>query len=304
MKPLISVLMLTYNQGDYIERSVKSVLEQKSESYDLEILITDDGSSDNTVNIIRHIQGYSSVPIRLNEKSHEGVSSIASNFLSLVDDSQGDYIAFLAGDDFYLPDRFLTHLKMFSANVDLKIVYSEGINYENGESKGRCHPPNAVAVMESEDVSSVYHYLTTESPVLFIQGVLARGGFLRSIKPFDVDLIADDWVFNLKVFSSMLNDGGGYFFDSSPRFIRNIHGSNTSRNLRVHYERVSQVADRYCQKSWIIRSRYIGNALVKAIRSRSLDDAIFFAKEMTFAPLSVYWVLKFVVKALLKGLKA
>lgn len=296
MKPLISVLMLTYNQGDYIERSIKSVLDQQSDHYDLEILIIDDGSSDNTMEIVQRVVACSPLPIRLIARKHEGVSAIAKNFLSLINLSKGDYIAFLAGDDYYIPDRFSSHLCMFSNNENLEIVYSDGVNCENGEMQGSCHPLKSISVMQSQDGKRVYQYLTSEAPVLFIQGVLAKGDFIRSIQPFDVDLIADDWVFNIKVFRSLLKTGGAYFFDPSPQFVRNIHGENTSRNLKVHYERVSQVAERYCHNTLIIKSRFIGQALVAASKNKEFHDFWFFARKIPNAPLALYWFFKSIIR--------
>lgn len=298
MKPLISVLMLTYNQGEFVARALQSIIMQESVSYDLEVILIDDGSSDNTVSEIETVASQSPIPIQLIANKHEGVSAIAKNLLSLVNMAKGDFIAFLAGDDFYEPDRFFPHLELLAGDVD--IVYSEGVNCHKGARGSLCHPEAARDVMASQDIDVVYRYLTTSSPVLFIQGILAKSDFLKSIQPFDVDLIADDWVFNLKVFRALINHGGSYRFDPNVRFVRNVHESNTSRNLPVHYERIRQVAERYCDNSLTIKARFIGEAMIKSAIAGDFEAVAFFARKAVVNPLSVMWIGNYVMQKLIK----
>lgn len=283
-KPKISVLILTFNQAQFIEQALKSVVEQQSKYYDLEIIVTDDGSSDGTVDVIERFVETSPIPIKVLEKEHEGVTAIAKNFLSMINIAGGDFIAFLAGDDSFSKNRFSSQLKKFEANPNLKISYSDGVNCIAGELGQRCHSSETVELMSSGDAESVYRHLTSQAPVLFIQGVLARTDFLKRIQPFDVDLIADDWVFNIKVFDALVTDGGDFDFEPSVCFIRNIHGENTSRNLIVHYERVRQVAERYCTNARKIKSKFIGNGIFSAIKNRDETTLLFFMRKAVLYP--------------------
>jgi glycosyltransferase involved in cell wall biosynthesis len=283
-KPKISVLILTFNQAQFIEQALKSVVDQRSNNYDLEIIVTDDGSSDGTVVVIERFVGTSPIPIKVLEKEHEGVTAIAKNFLSMINIADGDFIAFLAGDDSFSKDRFSSQLKKFETNPDLKISYSDGVNCIAGELGQRCHSAETVELMSSGDAERVHKHLTSQAPVLFIQGVLAKADFLKKIQPFDVDLIADDWVFNIKVFDALVTDGGDFDFEPSVCFIRNIHGENTSRNLIVHYERVRQVAERYCTNARKIKSKFIGNGIFSAIKNRDETTLLFFMRKAVLYP--------------------
>lgn len=283
------MLILTFNQAQFINQALQSVVEQRSSNYDLEIIVTDDGSSDGTVDVIERFVETSPVPIKFLAKTHQGVTAIANNFLSMINLADGDFIAFLAGDDSFSKNRFCSQLKKFEANPDLKISYSDGVNCIAGEFGQGCHSAETVELMSSGDAERVHKHLTSQAPVLFIQGVLARADFLRQIQPFDVDLIADDWVFNIKVFDALVTDGGDFDFEPSECFIRNIHGDNTSRNLVVHYERVRQVAERYCHNARLIKSRFVGQSLLSAIKKNRKGEFIFFVRETLCLPEALYW---------------
>jgi len=283
-KPKISVLILTFNQAQFIHRALQSVVEQRSSNYDLEIIVTDDGSSDGTVHVIERFAENSPVPIRVLVKTHQGVTAIANNLLSMINLSDGDFIAFLAGDDSFSKNRFCSQMKKFEANPDLKISYSNGINCIAGELGQRCHSIQTVGLMSSGVAERVHKHLTSQAPVLFIQGVLAKADFLRKIQPFDVDLIADDWIFNIKVFDALVRDGGDFDFEPSVCFIRNIHGDNTSRDLIVHYERVRQVAERYCSNARKIKSKFISNGILSSVQRRDKKTIFFFIKKAVFYP--------------------
>lgn len=283
-KPKISVLILTFNQAQFIESALRSVVEQQSDNYDLEVIVTDDGSSDGTVDVIERFVETSPVPAKVLAKKHEGVTAIAKNFLSMINFADGDYIAFLAGDDAFWQNRFALQLKKFTDNPNLKISYSDGVNRTGGEFGQRCHSAETIELMRRGDAERVHRHLTSQAPVLFIQGVLAKADFLKEIQPFDVDLIADDWVFNIKVFDALVTRGGDFDFETSVCFIRNIHDDNTSRNLIVHYERVRQVAERYCLNARMIKSKFIGNGIFAAIKKRDTVTFLFFMRKAALYP--------------------
>jgi len=303
-KPQISVLILTFNQAQFIQQAMQSVVEQQSNKYELEIIVTDDGSSDGTVDVIERFVETSPVPIKVLAKKHEGVTAIAKNLLSMINLANGEFIAFLAGDDSFSQSRFDLQLEKFAGNPNLKISYSDGINCIDGDLGQRCHSAETADLMRSGTAEEVYKHLTSQTPVLFIQGVLAKTDFLKRIQPFDIDLIADDWVFNIKVFDALVRCGGDFDFESSICFIRNIHGENTSRNLLVHYERIRQVAERYCNYPRYIKSRFIGNAIYSAMKRRDLKTlAKFFKKSMVY-PESFIWPLKALLRSLLAKFKS
>ncbi|MGL5665033.1 MAG: glycosyltransferase family 2 protein [Shewanella sp.] len=93
--PLISVIIPSYNHSRFILESIESVLCQ--EDVDFELLISDDGSLDDTLSIISKYQSNPKVTIFAN-KENQGAGVVTAQ---LIHHSKGDYIALLNSDDFW-----------------------------------------------------------------------------------------------------------------------------------------------------------------------------------------------------------
>lgn len=102
-KPLVTALLLAYNQNAYIREAVASVLSQTYEP--LQIILSDDGSSDVTAAIIRDMArsyaGPHRVTVNVNKKNL-GIGSHVNKLFALAD---GELIVMFAGDDISIPDR-------------------------------------------------------------------------------------------------------------------------------------------------------------------------------------------------------
>ena len=94
----ISVILPTYNNGKYIERAVNSVINQEVE--ELELIVINDGSTDNSAEILEDLAGKHSC-IRVITQENRGVSAARNAGL---DAASGEFVAFLDGDDTFRPD--------------------------------------------------------------------------------------------------------------------------------------------------------------------------------------------------------
>jgi len=97
------VVLITYNHEKYIAEAINSILSQTYS--DFELIIIDDGSSDNTLKIIRE---YDDPRILVVEQENSG-PSIALN--TGINKSRGQFIALMSGDDVSLPDRLKTQIE-------------------------------------------------------------------------------------------------------------------------------------------------------------------------------------------------
>ncbi|NRB61249.1 MAG: glycosyltransferase family 2 protein [Winogradskyella sp.] len=97
-----SIVIPLYNKESYIENTIKSVLKQDFE--DFEIIIVNDGSTDNSLNLLNQ---FTDPRIHIIKQKNQGVSSARNNGIL---NSTGQYIALLDADDLWYPDH-LTELK-------------------------------------------------------------------------------------------------------------------------------------------------------------------------------------------------
>ncbi|MCH4823810.1 glycosyltransferase family 2 protein [Gramella lutea] len=137
---LISFIIPTYNRADRIEKAVESIIEQTHSSW--ELLIIDDGSTDNTREVVsdfcfdERIQFYS--------RNHSGVSS-SRNFGAKI--AKGDYLVFLDSDDFLYQDLVK---EIFTSNINKPFLCWEVVKVV-GEKRISWKP---------ENLGKVYNYIT------------------------------------------------------------------------------------------------------------------------------------------------
>ena len=95
----LSVIIPTYNQQDYIQKALDSAISQTT-NFDYEILIGNDASSDKTQEICQNFHKKYTKKVRLiNRKKNIG---LIKNYLDLINQTKGRYIAILEGDDYWI----------------------------------------------------------------------------------------------------------------------------------------------------------------------------------------------------------
>lgn len=115
--PRVSVLMPAYNSEEYIGEAIESILNQTFT--DFEFIIINDGSTDNTVNIIRKYAKQDKRIKFINHKNNRGVAYIRNE---LLDNAIGEYGTFFDSDDISLPKRLQTQVDFLNNNPDISIV--------------------------------------------------------------------------------------------------------------------------------------------------------------------------------------
>jgi glycosyltransferase involved in cell wall biosynthesis len=116
MTPLISVLIDTYNYGHFIDDTIASVLKQDFPPERMEILVVDDGSTDDTA---ERVAKYGD-RIRYLQKPNGGQASAFNFGLARA---QGDVVAFLDADDYWLPGKLKRVAEEFQRQPEVGMVY-------------------------------------------------------------------------------------------------------------------------------------------------------------------------------------
>lgn len=118
----ITTIVPTYNQEEYIDAAIGSVIEQLGD-FSHEILVSSDGSTDTTRARIRKWQ--KRFPMLVRDLSEDTNVGISRNFRRLLDAATGEYIAILEGDDLWTDPEKLEKQKVFlQENPDCSMVFS------------------------------------------------------------------------------------------------------------------------------------------------------------------------------------
>jgi glycosyltransferase involved in cell wall biosynthesis len=116
-KPLVSVVIATYNMADFLPLAIQSVIAQTYQN--IEVLIVDDGSTDGSADAVAP---FLADPRVRYQKQGNGGQAVAKN--RGIRESKGDYVAFLDADDLWTPDKLEAQIPLFSASEAVGIVYS------------------------------------------------------------------------------------------------------------------------------------------------------------------------------------
>lgn len=119
LEPLVSVLMPAYNCEKYLKESIQSILDQTYRN--LELIIIDDGSQDNTKNIIIEMQNYDD---RIKFFENEKNMGLPYTRNRSVDLSKGEYLAILDADDIAYPTRLEKQIAYFLVK-DVDVVSTD-----------------------------------------------------------------------------------------------------------------------------------------------------------------------------------
>jgi glycosyltransferase involved in cell wall biosynthesis len=172
-KPQVSVIIPTYNRGWILKEAIDSVLAQDYK--DLELIVVDDGSTDNTFEILASYGN----DIKVLFQENKGVSAARNRGIT---EASGQLIAFLDSDDLWLPRKLSTQVDFFNQMPDALICQTEEIWVRNGirvNPKKRHKKPSGMIFEPSLELCLV-------SP----SAVMIRRSLFDRVGEFDVTLSA------------------------------------------------------------------------------------------------------------------
>jgi glycosyltransferase involved in cell wall biosynthesis len=229
-KPLLSVIIPTYNGAEYIEDAIGSVINQTFR--DLEIIVVDDGSTDETLFLIEKLAGLYP-QIRLLQQPNAGAQAARNNGIV---HSYGQFIALLDQDDRWLPSYLeytLPHLNKFPiVTADLQLINQKG-EITDKWKKVRL-------------VSLSLPYILIRAGHVSPSGLVFRKDFWKKIGPFDenLDVTGDiDWLIRSALAGGKIN------CVPFPLWQYRLHSSNTSRNISLTTTQLGLILERTYQGS-------------------------------------------------------
>lgn len=183
----VSVIIPTYNYGRFITEAIESVLAQTFPIH--EIIVVDDGSTDETEKNVRKF----GAKVRYFKQKNGGVCAARNNG---VENSSGDFIAFLDADDEWLPEKIEKQIAKFGEDDKIGLVHC-GMRYFNSETG-----ETICLYIEGEEGWVAEELILLEKPVINASGsaiMVSRKAF-DDAGEFDTRLKnGEDWEFCFRV---------------------------------------------------------------------------------------------------------
>ena len=187
----ITVMMPCYNNADYIRAAVESVLSQKVDA-DVELLIVDDASTDDSVAMIEDLLDTRVRLIRNSE--NQGISKVRNQLLV---EAKSTLLTSLDGDDLYVDQRKLAReLELWRTSEDPKrtVVYSD-VRWINGKGETMLLASSIAPPMEG-----ILYQAILDRRVMIPRDFLMPAELARSVGGFDAELpIYEDWDYKLRL---------------------------------------------------------------------------------------------------------
>ena len=228
--PLVSVVVATYNMGRFLPEAVRSALGQTYSN--VEVIIVDDGSSDDTPAIVT--QWRDEVRVRVHRQSNQGQTSAKNKGIEL---SRGSYLGFLDADDVWLPDKLARQMPLFAGRPQVGVVYSD---YERMDQDGRPLPKGPTRMYRGR----ISAQLLIDNFVSFPSAVVRRacldryGAFDTSL---DMGIDYDLWL-RLSVHCE-------FDFVAEPTVRYRIWSGQMSKNVRGRYEAGIGIMQRFIERN-------------------------------------------------------
>lgn len=210
----VTVVIPSYNYAAWLEEAVRSVFAQTVSC--TQIIVSDDGSSDDSVAVARRLARESSIPFEVIASEHVGLHESLNRSLRAA---TGELVAFLAADDRWRPD-FLERQVAHFDDRRVVIAHCESTPIDASGNPLPPTPPSGVAA-EGDCLTDLVRGRCTmrTGPVVRRAEVMAFGGF-------DPTYPQEDWSFYLRCASR-----GRVAYSREPLVERRIHGTNSSVNF-------------------------------------------------------------------------
>lgn len=185
LDPLLSIIIPAYNVEDYIKDAIISALDQSMK--EIEVIVINDGSTDNTKEIIQSIINERNDPrLRVIDQCNRGLSGARNTG---VINARGEYIGFLDGDDIWHRDKAIQHCQLLNNNENIGLTFS----LSEYLTEDGCQTGNLLSCTKTRpslhDMIKRNHIGNGSSPVVRMNCFKVAGNFdedLRSCEDYEM----------------------------------------------------------------------------------------------------------------------
>ena len=210
---MVSVILPTYNRAQLVLESIYSVLNQTYT--DLELIIVDDGSEDNTEDLVKAIPD---PRIRYYKLPHSGRNAISKNFA--IRKTKGPLIAFNDSDDTWVETKLEKQVQLLSQHPNIGFSITDAINYKAGQIVS----PRTYSLQQGIECANIFNRMKENRFVVYNPTILMRRSCFEKTGLFDETIpFGSEFHFNIQL---------AFYYDAGiiyePLLWRYMHDSNDS----------------------------------------------------------------------------
>jgi len=222
MKPKVSVIIPCYNYDKYIEQCLMSVVLQNRD-FNIEVLIGDDNSTDKSIEIIERFSRYYRYDnLKYKIYSHDKNLGEINNTKFLLDNCEGEYIAYLDADDYWTdPNKLKNQLEFLDNNKDYSLCITGYIQLKNGVD----YNPNVnfKSWLCPKDINNMNSDALSKGNIVGSSSSRVFRNYKDLVKDYFYDFPYSDWVMN---FELSLKGKIGYL--NFPSYVYRMHDNSLS----------------------------------------------------------------------------
>lgn len=229
-KPKVTVRISAYNHQDYVEKSILSIINQSYGYENIELIVIDDCSTDNTGKILLKLSDKYNFMFIRNEQN----KGVVKNINTMIKLSTGKYIAGCASDDYWHPYK-----------LEKQVSLMETL----GEDYGVCHT-SAYIIDDYEHVKFIqdrgrFFQDSIFPRILIDNGIVAPSAMLRRSVFNDVGFYDENLLFEDREMWIRLSLNYKFVFIDEPLVFRRQHVNNLSRNTNSFYKVNMMIFNKY-----------------------------------------------------------
>jgi glycosyltransferase involved in cell wall biosynthesis len=218
----VSIITITYNQKEFVNDTIDSCLKQTFDKDKYEIIISDDGSTDGTQEIIQEYANKYKNIVPLLSKENTGIANNANRALAVA---KGKYLALLSGDDIMLPKKIETQVEYLKKNDDV-IGCSHDMEVFNSETNQKIAKSSELLCSRKIPNKMGIEFFFDHSIALIPSAMMMKRAYVPK-NGFNTHLkYANDYLFDIEV-----------FVQGKLGYIDQVHG-----RYRKHDQQVSNIS--------------------------------------------------------------
>lgn len=231
LQPLVSVIIPCYNHRAFVKQAISSVIAQDYEN--IEMIIIDDGSIDNSIEIIESMRDACEVRFSRFKIVHRANKGLASTLNEGLAWCKGEFLSPLASDDIMLLNKISIQVEyLLKEPLCASVFGGASILKEDGST-----------VVERSSVAKKYTFkdIILNKYILFTASQMLRLDMVRKVGGYNPDRILEDWYMNLKLTEH------GNTLDSIEDILVGYrrHANNTSNNISLLHEDRIKILEAY-----------------------------------------------------------